>query len=466
MCLANKSVSIGHVPSLAAGYRSAMVAIVTAPDSEVLQRRVAGALAAAGLAPGDRVALLVAPSAGLLATVLGSLRRGIIPVVGDPALPAAERAELLADCRPALVVDDTATLDRLLAGPEADLAPVPLGRPMHYTSGTTGRRKGVWSGVLDSDAAQALFDEEVALWGFTGDDRHLVFSPLYHSAPLRFAMCTLLRGGTVILPGRFEPAAMLEVIAAHRPTTAFCVPTQLRRMFAAADAGPGLPPLTDFRLLAHAGEPCPYPLKRRVVDAFPPGSVYEFYGSTEGQFTACSDAEWSARPTTVGRARPGRVLRVDSDGVIWCRAPAHARFSYWGDPVKTAAAWRGDEFTVGDVGRLDSDGYLYLDGRRDDLVISGGVNVYPREVELVLAEYPGVDEVAVFGVDDERWGQRLCAAVVGSAAVEGLDRYARERLAPARRPKDYYVVADLPRTSTGKIRRLDLPGFLGLTSSA
>ncbi|MCW2642697.1 MAG: AMP-dependent Acyl-CoA synthetase and ligase [Dactylosporangium sp.] len=453
-------------PSWRGGYLSTMVAIVTAPDNEAMQRRVAGALTAAGLATGDRVALLVAPSAGLLATVLGSLRRGIIPVVLDPALPAAERAELLADCQPALVVDDEATLGRLLAGREVDLAPVPLGRPMHYTSGTTGRRKGVWSGVLDSDAARALFDEEIALWDFAGDDRHLVFSPLYHSAPLRFAMCTLLRGGTVILPGRFDPSAMLDVIARHRPTTAFCVPTQLRRIFAAADAGPGLPPLTDFRLLAHAGEPCPYPLKQRVVDAFPPGSVYEFYGSTEGQFTACSEAEWSTRPGSVGRARPGRTLRVDSDGVIWCRVPAHARFSYWGDPVKTAAAWRGDEFTVGDVGRLDSDGYLYLDGRRDDLVITGGVNVYPREVELVLAECPGVEEVAVFGVDDERWGQRLCAAVVGSASAEHLDGYGRERLTPARRPKDYYVVSDLPRTGTGKIRRLDLPGFLGLAPPA
>jgi long-chain acyl-CoA synthetase len=435
---------------------------VTASESEARQQRVAGALTAAGLGPGDRVALLLGPSAGLLAAVLGALRRGVIPVVLDPALPAAERADLLADCRPGLVVDDAAALDRLLGGPPAELAPVPLGRPMHYTSGTTGRRKGVWSGVLDEPAARALLDEEVTLWGFGPDDRHLVFSPLYHSAPLRFAASTLLSGGTVILPGRFDPARALDVIRRARPTTAFCVPTQLRRLLAAADAGPGLPDLSDFRLLAHAGEPCPYPLKRRVVDTFPAGSVYEFYGSTEGQFTACSAAEWENRPTSVGRARPGRALRVDADGVIWCRVPAHARFSYWGDPAKTAAAWYGDEFTVGDAGRLDADGYLYLDGRRDDLVITGGVNVYPREVELVLAEHPGVDEVAVFGVADEQWGQRLSAAVVGSVAAEELDGYARERLPPARRPKDYHLVADLPRTGTGKVRRLDLAAYLGL----
>jgi long-chain acyl-CoA synthetase len=199
-----------------------------------------------------------------------------------------------------------------------------------------------------------------------------------------------------------------------------------------------------------------------VISLFPAGSVWEFYGATEGQFTACPAAEWEARPGTVGRARPGRALRVDPGGTIWCRVPAHARFGYWGDAAKTAAAWRDDEFTVGDVGRLDAAGYLYLDGRREDLVITGGVNVYPREVERVLAECPGVEEVVVFGVDDEHWGQRLCAAVVGTAAPEVLAGFARDRLPPARRPKEYHLTADLPRTSTGKVRRLALPAHLGL----
>jgi long-chain acyl-CoA synthetase len=438
-----------------------MVEIVTAAESARSQQRVAGALESSGLRPGDRLALLLPASGDLLATVLGALRSGVVPVLLDPALPPSERAELLADCRPGLVVDDESVLARLLDGPPVDLTPAPLARPMHYTSGTTGRRKGVWSGVLDETAADALLAEETALWGFEAADRHLVFSPLYHSAPLRFAAGTLLSGGTVLLPGPFDPATVLDVIARHRPTTAFCVPTHLRRLLDTVR----LPSFDCFRLLAHAGEPCPEPLKRRVIDLLPAGSVYEFYGATEGQFTACPSAEWEAHPGTVGRARPGRTLRLDGDGAIWCRVPAHARFEYWGDPVKTAAAWRGDEFSVGDVGRLDGEGYLYLDGRREDLVITGGVNVYPREVELVLAEHPGVDEVAVFGVEDERWGQRLCAAVVGTATVAALDGYARDRLPPARRPKEYHVVADLPRTSTGKVRRLDLPGVLGLTPS-
>lgn len=157
---------------------------------------------------------------------------------------------------------------------------------------------------------------------------------------------------------------------------------------------------------------------------------------------------------------------VDEDGTIWCAVPDHARFSYWNAPEKTAAAWRhtdeGSAFTVGDLGRLDADGYLYLEGRREDLVISGGVNVYPVEVEQVLAEHPGVDGVAVFGVDDPRWGQRVCAAVVGEASAENLAAFAAERLAPPKRPKDYLHVEALPHTPTGKVKRLELPRLLGL----
>src|ERR1700686_2357235 len=135
----------------------------------------------------------------------------------------------------------------------------------------------------------------------------------------------------------------------------------------------------SLRLLVHAGSPCPAPLKRVALARVRPGVLWEFYGSTEGQFTVCSPEEWLERPGTVGRARPGRRLEVDDDRVVWCHAPGFARFEYWRDPQATARAWRPGAFTVGDVGRLDRDGYLFLDGRRDDLVISGGVNGYPVE---------------------------------------------------------------------------------------
>ena len=431
------------------------VPVIAARESERDQRRAAAALAAAGLRPGDRLLVSAASSPALLAAVLGALRTGVVPVVLDPGLPAAERAALAEDADAALDLGDDPA--RLLAGTrEAELADVPLARPMHYTSGTTGRRKGVWSGVLAEDDARALAAEEIELWGFEPADRHLVLSPLHHSAPLRFAVHTLLAGGEVLLPGPFEAARAAATICALRPTTTFCVPTHLQRLLARDDLD-----WSSFRRLVHAGAPCPEPLKRAVLGALPEGSVWEFYGSTEAQFTVCSPDDWLAHPGSVGRARPGRRLETDERGQLWCAVPPWARFEYWRAPDKTAAAWRLDRVTVGDLGRVDDDGTVWLDGRREDLVISGGVNVYPAEVEAVLDAHPGVVESAVFGVPDDEWGQRVVAAYVGTVAPADLGTWARERLSAAKRPKALHPLDELPRTSTGKVRRLDLPEVLG-----
>ena len=422
------------------------------------------------LRPGDRVALLQPGSPAYVDLVIALLATGIFPVPLDPRLTAAERDRILADVDPRLVADTAEQLDSLLDEiPEQARRGLPLGRPMHVTSGTTGRPKPVDSGTLTREEAEALLAEERDLWGFAEDDVNLVLSPLHHSAPLRFAMGTLLAGGRIVVPGTrslsrrgtsrvegFDPVAITEAIERERPTSMFCVPTHLQRLFAHWDqAGP--PDLSSFRLVAHAGAPCPPAVKRRLVELFPQGTTWEFYGATEGQFTACRSEEWLERPGTVGRARPGRSLSVDDDGTIWCTVPDHARFTYFGDPDKTAAAWRdtreGRAFTVGDVGRIDEDGYLYLDGRRTDLIITGGVNVYPLEVENALRELPGVEDVAVFGVPDSDWGHRVCAAVVGSADEAELAAYARERLSPPKRPKTWTFLDDLPRTPTGKVRR-------------
>ncbi|HEX6246477.1 MAG TPA: AMP-binding protein [Nocardioidaceae bacterium] len=418
------------------------------------------------LRPGDRLALLLPGSAAYVDLVLLAARQGVVPVPLDPRLTEREQRAVLEDVAPAVLVRDPDQLAEVAELLDLDPAsPVPLVRPMHMTSGTTGAPKGVWSGLLDEGSARALVEEERDLWGFTADDVHLVLSPLYHSAPLRFATGTILAGGRIVVPGHFDPEAVTRAIVEERPTTTFCVPAHLQRLFAHWDEV-GAPDLSSFRLVAHAGAACPPPVKQRLIELFPPGSTWEFYGSTEGQFTACRSEEWLAHPGTVGRARPGRTLSVDADGTIWCVVPPHARFTYWNAPDKTAATWRetaeGPAFTVGDLGRLDDEGYLYLEGRREDLVISGGVNVYPVEVEHVLAAHPAVVEVAVFGVDDERWGQRVCAAVVGDVDAEDLRAFVAERLAPPKRPKEYFTVAALPHTATGKIKRLELPGLLGL----
>jgi acyl-CoA synthetase (AMP-forming)/AMP-acid ligase II len=435
------------------------VAIVRAAASERDQRRAAAGLAAAGLREGDRLVVSAAASPALLAAVLGALRTGIVPVVLDPGLPAAERADLVEDADPALDLHDDP--GRLLGDAETALADVPLARPMHYTSGTTGRRKGVWSGVLADADARALAAEEIDLWEFGPTDRHLVLSPLHHSAPLRFAVHTLLAGGDVLLPGPFDAARAAAAISTLRPTTTFCVPTHLQRLLARGRAGRDAVDWSSFRRLVHAGASCPEPLKRAVLAALPEGSVWEFYGSTEAQFTVCSPEDWLARPGSVGRARPGRRLETDEHGQLWCAVPRWTRFEYWRSPEKTATAWRGDLVTVGDLGRVDGDGTVWLDGRREDLIISGGVNVYPAEVEAVLDVHPGVVESAVFGLPDEEWGQRVVAAYVGTADPTELAAWSRERLSPAKRPKGLHRLGELPRTSTGKVRRLDLPGALG-----
>lgn len=417
---------------------------------------------AARLSPGARVALLVPGSHAYVDVVLSLLAAGVFPVPLDPALTEAERERILAPIAPDLVVTDPDSLATLLTTHGDRRRELPMGRPIHCTSGTTGTPKGVFSGLLSRADAEALVAEERALWGFSPDDVNLVLSPLHHSAPLRFAMGTLLAGGRIVVPGRFDPARVTAAIRAERPTTMFCVPTHLQRLFAHWDEV-GTPDLSSFRLVAHAGAPCPPALKLRLIEAFPAGSTWEFYGSTEGQFTACRSEEWLTHRGTVGRARPGRSITTDTDGRLWCVVPPHARFSYLGAPEKTARAWRetpgGSAFTVGDVGRIDADGYVHLDGRRDDLVISGGVNVYPLEVENALRDLPGVVDVGVFAMPDPDWGQRVCAAVVGSVPEDALREHAIAVLAPAKRPKTYLFLDALPLTSTGKVRRDRLPGL-------
>jgi long-chain acyl-CoA synthetase len=465
------------------------VELLHAADAEDRQRKMAGALLARGCSRGDRVAFALGSSADLLCAVLGAARVGLIPVLLNATLTPAERDLLADDARPAVRIFTPAALTDLRdEGEPTDLAPYPLTRPMHYTSGTTGRPKGVTTGLWDEATARAVFEDEANVWHFDPGDLHLVCSPMYHTVSIRFAGSTLLAGGSLAILSRFEARTALDVLRRQRPTTAFLVPTHLQRILQCPDLMED-EVFDSLRFLAHAGAPCPESVKRATMARVRPSGVWEFYGSTEGQFTVCPPEDWLERPGTVGGARPGRRLHiapvrdevtagadddVDAGGTIWCDMPAFARFSYWDDPDATAAAWRGDACTVGDLGRLDPAGFLYLTGRRHDLIISGGVNVYPAEVENVLAAVDGIAEVAVFGLPDEQWGQRVCAAYVPQSASAGaahaaegaLRAAASARLAPYKRPKTYVAASDLPHTATGKLVRRAVPAHLGLSSDS
>lgn len=445
--------------------------LLTAQQAESSARRAAAHLAALGIGPGARVAVVTpeysqavdvpTAQADAIAVVWAALRTGIIPVMIHPLLTPPERAYLLSDARVSATFADPTDLARATAaqGPAPEMSDLPITRPMHYTSGTTGTPKGVVA-AGGADDATAWWNDEIEHWGFAADDVTLVHSPLCHSAPLRFAVGTLQAGGSVALAGKFSAAEVNRALIEVRPTTAFTTPSQLAMILDSQ------PPDSPYRLLAHAGSACPPRLKRRIHDWAGAERTYEFYGSTEGQFTSCRGTEWQERPGTVGRARSGRTLSIDERGQVWCDSPPFTRFAYWADPDKTAAAWRetstGAAFSVGDLGRLDDNGYLFLDGRREDLIISGGVNVYPAEVEAILSSHPDVVDVAVFPLPDDRWGQRVACAVVTDVPVESIREWSREHLAGYKRPKDWIRVPELPRNSMGKVSRRDLGDQLGL----
>lgn len=444
-------------------------------------RRVAGLLHGGGLGPRDRIAVWSSNRVESLEVTTGALRAGIVPVPVNALLTAPEAAYLIEDSGARWLFTDRAVepmpgLERVVSFGDAyerclhEAAPAvvadyALGRPMHYTSGTTGAPKGVWVEPVGETGAAEISQDFAAQWGLTAADVHLVCSPLAHSAPHRFALRTLEAGGAVVLQRRFEAEETLAAAELFGVTSTFVVPTHLERIFSLEPKVLKRHYSTSMRMLIHAGAPIRESTKRRAIEFFPPGSVWEFYGSTEGGATRISAEEWLRKPGSVGTARPGAAILIRDDsgaalppgevGTVWVRDPHAERFTYWGDEEKTRAAWDRDAFTVGDLGRLDEDGYLFLEGRRHDTIISGGVNVYPQEVEVVLCEHPSVRECAVYGREHQEWGQEVCVLVVpsGSLDPEELRAWARERLAGFKVPRHVDVVDELPRTATGKVLR-------------
>ncbi|MBX3027197.1 AMP-binding protein [bacterium] len=359
----------------------------------------------------------------------------------------------------------------LAAQDEAPLADAFVGggfNTMIYTSGTTGRPKGIERAADPATAHLALFGM-ARMWGLGPGDVTLVAGPCYHTGPASYAQVHLLIGGTVVIMPHFDAAAALELIACHRVTNAFMVPTHFSRILQLAAAERARHDLSSVRLIMHSAAPCPAAVKRGILEVFPPGTVTEFYGASEGGFTRITAEEWLRKPGSVGTPWPGHEIHILDDagrplprgevGLIYVRAPG-MQFRYRGAAEQTRAAFRDGMFTAGDLGWLDDDGYLFIADRRTDLVISGGANVYPAEVEGVLAAHPAVADVAVIGVPDPDLGKSVLAVVElrsgATATAEDLIAFCRRDLSHYKCPRRVELVASLPREPQGKVRKREL----------
>lgn len=334
-----------------------------------------------------------------------------------------------------------------------------------YTSGTTGRPKGVVHGGLKPDSMAVVQQGLVAMWGFRQDDVHLLAGPAYHAGPGGYAFTTLFSGGTVTILPTWDARNALATIERDRVTTTFLTPAHFIRILEVPEAERAHYDLSSLRMVIHAGAPCPQPVKERIIAALPDTEVWELYGASEGGATRVSSGDWLERKGTVGLPWPGVEIRVldergeslppKHEGVIYIQPAGGATFHYHRDEEKTRSAWRDGAFTVGDVGWLDEDGYLYITDRISDMVLRDGVNVYPREIEEVLHLHEAVVDCAVFGVPDTRHGEVLVAVVETRTATtaEDLAAHVTERLADFKCPAAFYFVDELPRDPNGKVMK-------------
>jgi long-chain acyl-CoA synthetase len=461
--------------------------------------RLSHALRAQGLTAGDVAAAIVHNGPEYLELMLAAGQVGVLVVPVNWHLAVREILYIVADSGAKLVVADAEQAAELPAGElpphryviggtapgwmsyEALGASEPVTAPddrqtggmMLYTSGTTGHPKGVHNSppAVDPDTMAGLFGGIPRGYGLTGDEGvHLVCSPLYHAAPGGHALGFLHAGYTVAIRSRFEPEDMLRAVERYGVTTVHMVPTHFHRLLRLPEDVRSGYDLSSLRAVIHAGAPCPVPIKKQMLDWLGP-IIWEYLGSTEGSVSRVSPEEWLTRPGTVGRPLPGLTvktlgpdgeqLRTGEPGTIYFGFPDRApSFEYHHDPEKTAESRRGNLVTAGDFGYFDEDGYLFLLDRRTDLIISGGVNIYPAEIEQHLITHPAVLDVAVIGVPDADWGQRVVAVVQPAPGVTPGDQLAadllehcRKELASFKCPRRFEFVSDFPRSEAGKVQR-------------
>ena len=451
-----------------------------------------------GLERGDTVALLMDNHARYFELVWAAQRSGLFYVCiscrltlpetdyivrdsGARALVVSEGVGVIVNGLPALFPDlplfmiGAATpgyrdwITEASAQPEAPIADETAGTDMLYSSGTTGRPKGVRVALPEDrsiDASNVLVQLAQGVFGFTRDDIYLSPAPLYHAAPLRWCLTVQRLGGTVVVMEHFDPEEALRLIEAHRIETSQWVPRHFIRMLKLPEETRARYDVSSLRAAIHAAAPCPVPIKQAMIDWWGP-VLEEYYAGSEGNgMTMIRSADWLAHKGSVGRAVLGTLHICDDDGhelpprgegMVYFEGGVP--FEYHNDPAKTAEAKNAQGWTtLGDVGWVDEDGYLYLTDRKSFMIISGGVNVYPQEIENHLITHPKVADVAVIGAPCPDMGERVVAVVqpmdmgeAGAALADELNAWCRQSLSGVKVPRQIDFLAELPRAPTGKL---------------
>lgn len=457
--------------------------------------RLMAAFRAEGLEPGDHVAMLMGNRSEFLEILGACLLSGVMVTPVNWHFTAEEAAYVVGDSDARLFIYDDLFADigegvaeRLpglqrvvsaqeLDGWQASFEPARFdpaqgaaGGAMLYSSGTTGRPKGVYR-PAGREVAPATYVAGTTLigpiFGILANGVHLVTGPLYHSAPLGFGNVAFQTGNTLVLMEDWTAEGTLDLIEKHRVTSSHLVPTMFRRLLALPEERKQSFDASSIQGVLHGAAPCPVPVKMDMIEWWGP-VIYEYYGATEGGLTVVDSETWLQHPGTVGRCLPawqafttdegGRRLPPGETGRIYFQLamPGGATFEYWKDPDKTANAHlEPGVFTLGDVGRIDEEGFVYLTDRASDMIISGGVNIYPAEAEAVLLTHPAVADAAVFGIPHDDWGEEVKAAIELRAGCEAgeeeLIEFCRERLARYKCPRSVDFEESLPRHSTGKL---------------
>jgi acyl-CoA synthetase (AMP-forming)/AMP-acid ligase II len=473
--------------------------VVTYRDLDERSNQGAQWFRSLGLATGDHIAIFMENHPRYLEICWAAQRSGLIYTAISSRLTAGEAAYIATDCGAKLFItshakrDVAAEIDRELGSdvrrsmvggtidgfddyeaatagqPTTPIADEVEGADMLYSSGTTGRPKGVSVPIEHAPmgTAPTLLGLLTAIYGAGADSVYLSPAPLYHAAPLRFTMAMLRLGATCVVMEQFDALEALRLIERHRITHSQWVPSMFVRMLKLPEAVRSAPDLSSLKVAIHAAAPCPIPVKEQMIEWWGP-VFHEYYAGTEGNgFTAIDSEDWLEHKGSVGRSLTAKLFILDDEGrelppgeaggVYF--ASGDDAFRYHNDPEKTAESRSPQGYTtLGDIGYVDAEGYLYLTDRKADMIISGGVNIYPREAENVLITHPAVADVAVFGIPNEEFGEEVKAVVqlidpaqANAAMAEELLEFCRARLSKIKCPRSVDFEDELPRHPTGKL---------------